>query len=135
MKKFALILFVSLALANCSDDSTSDIDNSSVTSNTENNADVDTDSSSDDNTNQQQTRLTYTNNIKTIIDNNCLECHSSPVRNGAPFSLTTFNQVSNRAGRMQVRMNSVSNPMPQRGLIASDLRAMFDQWITDGKLQ
>ena len=35
----------------------------------------------------------YTGNIKTIIDNNCLSCHGSPVANSAPMMLVTRTQV------------------------------------------
>ena len=37
--------------------------------------------------------ITYTANIKTIIDSNCLNCHASPTVNGAPMALTTFQNV------------------------------------------
>lgn len=39
--------------------------------------------------------ITYTNTVKTIIDNNCLFCHSQPPQNGAPMSLTTYTDVKN----------------------------------------
>lgn len=37
--------------------------------------------------------VTYEGNIKVIIDNNCIGCHSSPPVNGAPMALTTYNDV------------------------------------------
>ena len=41
------------------------------------------------------TNVTYTNSIKSIIDNNCLSCHSNPPTNYAPMSLVNFQQVKN----------------------------------------
>ncbi len=40
-----------------------------------------------------QGNVTYTNDIKSIIDSKCLNCHGSPVTNGAPMSLTNFDEV------------------------------------------
>ena len=37
--------------------------------------------------------VTYDDNIKSIIDNNCIGCHSNPPVNGAPMSLTTYDDV------------------------------------------
>ena len=36
---------------------------------------------------------TYTNNIKPIIDHNCIQCHNSPPVNSAPMQLTTYSDV------------------------------------------
>ena len=37
--------------------------------------------------------VTYTNTVKNIIDNNCIVCHTSPPQNGAPMTLTTYENV------------------------------------------
>ncbi|MCI4442975.1 MAG: hypothetical protein JHC39_05650 [Lentimicrobium sp.] len=37
--------------------------------------------------------ITYTNSIKSIIDNNCIFCHGTIPSNGAPMSLTTYQTV------------------------------------------
>ena len=37
--------------------------------------------------------VTYDDNIKSIIDNNCIGCHSNPPVNGAPMPLTTYDDV------------------------------------------
>lgn len=37
--------------------------------------------------------VTYEANVKSIIDDNCIFCHNSPPVNGAPMSLTTYNDV------------------------------------------
>lgn len=53
--------------------------------------------------------VTYNDNIKAVISNNCLSCHSSPPTNGAPFSLTTYTQV--KIGQKMVRC---SQPLANR---------------------
>jgi mono/diheme cytochrome c family protein len=37
--------------------------------------------------------VTYTNTVKSIIDNNCISCHAATPVNGAPMSLTTYENV------------------------------------------
>lgn len=37
--------------------------------------------------------VTYTNTVKSIIDNNCIMCHAATPVNGAPMSLTTYENV------------------------------------------
>lgn len=39
--------------------------------------------------------LSYTDDIKSIIDNNCISCHAATPINGAPMSLTTYENVKN----------------------------------------
>ncbi|MBW4362415.1 c-type cytochrome [Flavobacterium taihuense] len=36
---------------------------------------------------------TYNQNVKSIIDNNCVVCHAAVPKNGAPMSLVTYDQV------------------------------------------
>ncbi|MDI9256637.1 MULTISPECIES: hypothetical protein [Flavobacterium] len=51
------------------------------------------DSSSDLVGNNDFDNVTYTNTIKSIIDNNCISCHAATPINGAPMSLTTYENV------------------------------------------
>lgn len=37
--------------------------------------------------------MTYTNSIKSIMDDNCIACHGTAPINGASISLTTFQNV------------------------------------------
>lgn len=37
--------------------------------------------------------VTYTQNVKSIINNNCIMCHAATPINGAPMPLTTYEQV------------------------------------------
>ncbi|MGY5355470.1 hypothetical protein [Wenyingzhuangia sp. IMCC45467] len=114
MKKIFLITVLSFLLVNCTNDSESDL------------METDTDPT---------IKLTYTKDIKPIIDNNCLQCHNNPPTNSAPSSYNTYELVKNGANSIQSRMNNTSAPMPQSGLLPAATRAKFDQWITDGKLE
>lgn len=38
-------------------------------------------------------QTTYTNTVKSIIDNNCIVCHSETPQFGAPMPLVTYEQV------------------------------------------
>ena len=38
-------------------------------------------------------QVTYTQNVKAIIDNNCIVCHATVPVNGAPMSLVTYENV------------------------------------------
>lgn len=51
--------------------------------------------STDDLIDTTNTTVTYTSQVKNIIDTNCLFCHQSPPINGAPMQLTTYNEVKN----------------------------------------
>lgn len=37
--------------------------------------------------------ITFITDVQPIINNNCMPCHDNPPRNGAPISLTTFEEV------------------------------------------
>lgn len=99
-------------------------------------------SSTDDLTNQEPDpdpqpmgKVTYEVDVKSIISNNCLQCHGTTPSNGAPFSLTTYTQVKDRVERILVRINSSTNPMPPAGQMNSSLRATIQQWKDDGLLE
>lgn len=73
VKKFILIILCFPYLftqTSCSSDSTSDLIDSSPVE-----------------------QVTYSQNIKTIIDSNCLTCHGVTPSFGAPMSLTTYENV------------------------------------------
>lgn len=63
-----IIVIIGVSLLNCSSDSTDDL-----TPPTE--------------------PITYSNEIKSIMDNHCTNCHSDPPINGAPNALTTYDEV------------------------------------------
>lgn len=63
---------------------------------------------------------TYNENVKSIIDNNCIVCHAAIPKNGAPMSLVTYNQVKdavlNRGLLNRISLqNGNSSLMPNGG--------------------
>lgn len=66
-----LAVMTSLFLASCTNESTSDL------------IDI----------NPIEGDITYTNTIRSIINNNCVRCHAAVPTNGAPMSLTTYEDV------------------------------------------
>ena len=114
-KNLICMLVMSILLFNCSSDSNDDLKEKEM--------------------DPDPTTITYDANIASIINNNCNQCHGSTPSNGAPFSLTTFDQVSGRVDRIIARTNSTSSPMPPAGQINSGLRDMIQQWKDDGLLE
>lgn len=79
--------------------------------------------------------VTYTGNVKAIIDGSCLGCHSNPPQNGAPFALTNFSQVSSRASSILTAMSRANGSpaaMPPSGKLPQSTIDVISQWIADG---
>lgn len=87
--------------------------------------------------NPPSSSLTYSQDIRTIIGNNCTSCHSNPPTRNAPMSLTTYievvDAVTNRG--LLGRINSTSNPMPPEGRLPSGTRQLIEDWINLGMPQ
>jgi len=84
--------------------------------------------------------ITYNANIKSIIDDSCLNCHSDPPRNGAPFPLVNFEQVSFGAenGSLLSALNKQTGEagaMPPGGRLPQATIDLIAQWIEDGRLE
>ena len=84
--------------------------------------------------------ITYMANIKSIVDSNCIGCHSSPPVNGAPFSLITYNQVRAFADngslfRAMNRQTGEASAMPPSGRLPQASIDLISQWIEDGLLE
>ncbi len=77
--------------------------------------------------------VTYTGNIKVIIDSSCLNCHSDPPDNGAPMSLTTYQDVKESVMNTDLIGRVESGNMPQGGtpLTAAQVQAIKN-WETGG---
>ena len=121
MLKFTLLLSAFLVIG-CTNDSESDLLIVEETDNTDN----------DDN---NDATVTFSANIEPIIQGNCLGCHSSPPRNGAPFSLVTYAQVSSRSsGVLNTISKQTGEPsvMPPSGRIPQASINLIDQWIQEG---
>jgi hypothetical protein len=77
---------------------------------------------------------TYTLNVKSIIDNNCLSCHSS---SGGEFpTMETYLQVKNVAqnGNMICRIDdqSCGSVMPQSGRMPQTKINTIKKWTNNG---
>ena len=80
--------------------------------------------------------VTYTGDVKAIIDNNCIGCHGAQSPQ-AGLSLVTYQQVRTAAenGNLIFRMNNATNPMPPSGMLSANVRAIIDAWADDGFLE
>lgn len=116
-KNLIYLFVLSMMLFNCSSDSNDDL------------------MQEEEEMNPDPTAITYEGAIRSIINNNCTQCHGSTPSNGAPFSLTTYDAVKGRVDRIIARTNSASNPMPPAGQISLSLREMIQQWKDDGLLE
>ena len=84
--------------------------------------------------------ITYTEDVKVIIDNNCTFCHASPPINGAPMSLVTFDNVKeaveNRNLLGRISTEDLGFVMPFGGpRLPQNLINIVIQWETDGLLE
>lgn len=128
MKNFKTIIYICLLgffIIGCSSSSEPEI----VT------PDEPTDGSADS---ESAAKITYQDNVKTIIDNSCAtsNCHDT-TNPKAGLRLTNFSQVKEAAssGNLIARMNSSSNPMPIGGRLPSSTRDIIDKWKADGFLE
>jgi uncharacterized membrane protein len=84
---------------------------------------------------------TYSQNVKSIIDNNCVVCHAAVPKNGAPMSLVTYDQVKNAVlnrgllNRISLE-NGNSSLMPQGGpRLPQTTIDVIKKWEQDGLLE
>lgn len=124
-KNLIYALAISLALFNCSDDSTDDLQEEMTSE------EMTPETGGETGTNL----ITYNGEISAIMSNNCTQCHGSTPINGAQFSLNTFEQVRDRIERVIARTNNAANPMPRSGLMAVELREQIKKWQEDGLLE
>jgi mono/diheme cytochrome c family protein len=84
---------------------------------------------------------TYNNNVKVIIANSCLNCHGATPSNGAPNSLTTYENmkdaVLNRGLLDRIsRAEGTPGAMPLGGpRLPQNQINIIEQWNTDGLLE
>ncbi|MFI1743720.1 hypothetical protein [Thalassobellus sediminis] len=108
---------VALILFNCSNSSTEDL----------------SDSTQDPDT---TVKTTYDKDIKTIMNDNCIQCHGTPPTGGAPSSFTTYTQVKNSVNSILNRINSSGSAvMPPSGQMPLATREMIQKWKDDGLLE
>ncbi|MDT0553848.1 cytochrome c [Urechidicola vernalis] len=116
MKKInlALVVFISIVYFSCSNDSTEDL-----------NPPIPVD-------------INYTNDIKPIMESHCNNCHGAPPTNGAPVSLTTYDEVKNETQNGELidrieRPQGTAGVMPPGGstLTSAQIQTIKD-WMTEG---
>ncbi len=117
-KYFLFFLAIALLISSCSNDHEDDLINS------------------DTNPNDPVELVTYKNNVKVIIDNNCISCHALGGTQGT-YPLETYNQVKNSAlsGKLYSRMTDAANPMPPTGILPGTVTQIIENWINDGLLE
>jgi len=80
--------------------------------------------------------VTYTMNVKAILDQHCILCHSTAnsgvQRNGAPLEVNfnTYQVAVDHAEHANERIQA--GTMPPTGGIPADQRAIFARWLQDG---
>ncbi|MBS9462808.1 hypothetical protein KIM67_10320 [Flagellimonas sp. 389] len=120
-----ILLFSAVLVFGCTNDSESDLLLVDDTENTDNEGDGENGNAT----------VTFSANIQPIITSNCLGCHSSPPRNGAPFALVTYDQVRARnAGVLNTisKQTGEPNAMPPSGRMPQASIDLIEQWIQEG---
>jgi hypothetical protein len=80
------------------------------------------------------TNPTYTANIKSIIDGNCISCHG-PGGENSSVPLLTYTQVSVKASEIKIRIEKpVGDPMvmPKGGKLSQTNIDLINKWIANG---
>lgn len=82
-------------------------------------------------------KVTYNANAKSIIDQNCIGCHSS---GGSLIPLETYDQVKDAMTNTDLldriqRQNGTPGIMPRAGRMPQDKINTILQWNTDGLLE
>jgi uncharacterized membrane protein len=80
------------------------------------------------------TNPTYTGNIKSIIDGNCITCHS-PDGQKSDVSLVTYEQVSARISEIKIRIEKPAGDpmvMPKGGKLLQTNIDLINKWIANG---
>lgn len=80
------------------------------------------------------TKPTYTANIKSIIDGNCVSCHSSG-GSKSDVPLQTYAQVSGKSSLIKTRIEKPAGDplvMPKGGKLSQANIDLINKWITAG---
>ncbi len=86
-------------------------------------------------------KVTYKQNVKSIIDNNCVSCHGATPTGGTSLSLVTYTQVKNamqnRGLLNRISLNNGNSAlMPQGGpRLPQSTIDMVAKWQQDGLLE
>ena len=77
---------------------------------------------------------TYDADVKTIIDDHCLRCHTIPLTEGATFAMRNFAETINGVNRdliVRVTSNGI-NVMPPDGRLPQSTIDILLDWEADG---
>jgi uncharacterized membrane protein len=124
-EKILIPILMSLFLAGCSSSDTSE-----GTMEPRNNS-----PSPDDNSpTPNPGAVTYSDDIRLVMQSNCTSCHSDPPTQNAPMSLTTLEEVRSAINNrgLLTRINSSSNPMPPTGRLPAATRQLIADWADLG---
>ena len=77
--------------------------------------------------------VSYTNDIRPIVNNFCTTCHAGDNPEGE-FVLTSYEDVRKHVekGKLLQRINDPDEPMPQNGLMPKYMRRLFQVWADTG---
>lgn len=77
--------------------------------------------------------VSYTNDIRPIVNNFCTTCHAGDDPEGE-FVLTSYEDVlkHTKQGELLERINDPEAPMPQNGLMPQYMRRLFQVWADQG---
>lgn len=81
------------------------------------------------------TVVTYASTLKSIIDSNCLTCHSNPIQNSAPMHLTTYDAVKEAVQNRGLITRIENGTMPPTGTLTSAQVQAVKDWQAGGFLQ
>ncbi len=79
--------------------------------------------------------ITFEGNVRQIIAQDCLNCHTNPPRNGAPFPLETFEEVMNRRVDIRNSINGRTILMPPGRRLSQPRIDIIETWIEQGFLE
>lgn len=82
---------------------------------------------------EEEEKVTYTDDIASIMTNNCVTCHSGAAP-AAGLELINYDNVraSAKDGNLLARIEDSANPMPPSGLMADSNIDKLKQWAEDG---
>ena len=92
-------------------------------------------SSDSDDMEEVPTVVTYTNSVKNIINGNCLNCHGTPPTNGAPTSLTTYDEVKTAVQSKNLIGRIESGNMPPNGSLSNSQITAIKNWQAGGFIE
>ena len=79
------------------------------------------------------TDVTYSKNVKPIIDGTCIRCHNNPPVNSAPMPLTTYDNVKDAVSNRNLIARVEDGSMPPDGndLTSAQIKVIKD-WESGG---